>query len=127
MQHPHNNISTSSIFVDEDRRIMLGDPWITPPVYSQEMSQNVFACPSPEKILFQNDQILSMCPYRSDLFSLGAVVLEALNFEHMDVLYEKGFRRVLEGKVKEKLAAVKDEGLRYRLAVVLSHDPQNRD
>ena len=47
IQHPHNNISTSSIFIDNDRRILVGDPWITPPAYNQEMTQNVFACPSP--------------------------------------------------------------------------------
>lgn len=73
---------------------------ITPPSYSQELNQNAFACPSPEKILFQNDQISTICPFRSDLFSLGTVVLETLYFEHMDVLYEKGFRKVIESRVK---------------------------
>jgi len=100
MNHPHNNISTSSVFIDKDRKIILGDPWITPPAYNHGINQNVFACPSPEKILLQNDQILTICPYRSDLFSLGTVVLEALNYEHMDVLYEKGFRKLIESKVK---------------------------
>ena len=33
--HAHGNISTSSIFIDEQRRIVLGDPWITPPTYTQ--------------------------------------------------------------------------------------------
>jgi hypothetical protein len=47
MQHPHNNISSSSIFIDENRKILLGDPWITPPVYGHDMNQNVFTCPSP--------------------------------------------------------------------------------
>lgn len=75
MKHPHNNVSSSSIFIDTDRRIILGDPWITPPIISQDISQNLFACPSPERILLQNDQILSICPYMSDLFSLGTVVL----------------------------------------------------
>lgn len=127
MKHPHNNISTSSIFINEDRRILVGDPWITPPVYNQDMNQNVFACPSPEKILFQNDQIMSICPYRSDLFSLGTVVLEALFFEHMDILYEKGFRRLVENRVNDKLSKIKNEQLRFKLSIVLSHDPNNRE
>ena len=97
--HPHNNISSSSMFVDEDRQILVGDPWATPPAYNINQNQNGFAYPSPEKILYQNDQILSYDPYRSDLFSLGTVILESLNLEHMDVIYEKGFRRVIPQKI----------------------------
>jgi hypothetical protein len=46
-RHPHNNISTSSIFVDQSRRIVLTDPWAAPPTYVHDLSQNVFAYPSP--------------------------------------------------------------------------------
>ena len=105
----------------------MGDPWITPPIYNQDINQNAFACPSPEKILLQNDQIFNICPYRSDLFSLGIVVLEALNCEHMDVLYEKGFRKVIESRVQEKLNQIKDKSLKFKLAILLTHDPRNRD
>ena len=45
----------------------------------------------------------------------------------MDVLYEKGFRRVLDHKVQEKLSKIKNEQFRYRLSLVLAHDPRNRD
>ena len=78
---------------------MLGDPWATPPVYQFKQNQNGFSYPSPEKILYQNDQIFEMDENKSDLFSLGTVVLETLNLEHMDIIYEKGFRRILPHRI----------------------------
>lgn len=45
----------------------------------------------------------------------------------MDILYEKGFRKLLDSKVKEKLANIQSENLRYKLSIVLSHNPQNRE
>ena len=74
-----------------------------------------------------NDQIGGICPCRSDLFSLGTVILEVLNLEHMDILYEKGFRKVVEGRVQAKIREVKDEGLKYRLSIILSHEGRDRD
>ena len=35
--------------------------------------------------------------------------MEAMNFEHMDVLYEKGFRKVIETKIQEKLSKIRSE------------------
>jgi hypothetical protein len=77
--HPHNNISSAAIFVNEERQIIVGDPWITPPAYQIYQNNNGYSYPSPEKILYQNDQLHHFCPFRGDLFSLGVVTLEALN------------------------------------------------
>ena len=86
----------------------MGDPWATPPAYNLNQNQNGFAYPSPEKILYQNDQIYEYDPYRSDLFSVGVIALEAIHLEHMDVIYEKGFRRVLQAKIEQKLSKVEN-------------------
>ncbi len=50
--------------------------------------------PSPEKILYENKLISSYNLTNSALFTLGVVLREAFNLEHMDSLYEKGFRRI---------------------------------
>lgn len=55
------------------------------------------------------------------------VILEALNFEHMDVLYEKGFRRILEDKVYQKINNIQDPSLKNQLRVLLAFEPRDRD
>lgn len=34
-------------------------------------------------------------PYLSDYYSLGVLALELIHQEQMDIIYEKGFRRIL--------------------------------
>ena len=35
------------MYVDEERQILVGDPWATPPAYNINQNQNGFAYPSP--------------------------------------------------------------------------------
>lgn len=55
--------------------------------------------PSPEKILFRNGFIKEPDSFLSDLFSLGIVLLEIYFFQHMDIIYEKGYKRMFESKL----------------------------
>ena len=45
----------------------------------------------------------------------------------MDILYEKGFRRVLQSKVDERLRTIKNQSLRSKLELLLSFDPRKRE
>jgi hypothetical protein len=39
----------------------------------------------------------------------------------MDILYERGYRRVLDIKIIERLAALKNDSLKKHLRIILSH------
>ena len=46
--------------------------------------------------------------------------------EQMDIIYEKGFRRILEDSIKAKIQMVELEGLKIKLKILLSYDPKER-
>ena len=75
MKEFHNNISASNIYIQEDRTIILGDPWILCEnnEFKDFLHGNIY--PSPEKILHKNGYISEPDPFLSDLFSLGVTIL----------------------------------------------------
>lgn len=125
MNESHRNVSTSSIFLREDRTVLLGDPWV---LGESNMNFNLygFTYPSPEKILFDNQLIKSYNHGLSDLFTLGIVLLETMSLEHMDSLYEKGFRRIRHLKIIEKINMISNDFLRNKLKILLDHEPNKR-
>ena len=44
----------------------------------------------------------------------------------MDLIYEKGFRKILEESIKSKINMVNHEELKTKLKILLSYDPQQR-
>lgn len=46
--------------------------------------------------------------------------------EQMDIIYEKGFRRILEDSIKAKIQMVELEELKIKLKILLSYDPKER-
>lgn len=46
--------------------------------------------------------------------------------EQMDIIYEKGFRRILEDSIKAKIQMVELEELKIKLKTLLSYDPKER-
>lgn len=47
--------------------------------------------------------------FLSDYYSLGALLLELLHMEQMDVIYEKGFRRIIEDNIKTRISSAKNK------------------
>jgi serine/threonine protein kinase len=88
------------------------------------MHGNIY--PSPEKILFKNGYINEPDQFLSDLFSLGVTLLEMYLLEHMDIIYEKGCKRILETKLVEAINKVTSKELKKRLKIILSQEPVKR-
>ena len=103
MEEYHTKISASNIYINEDNTIILGDPWILCEMndFNGNLQGNIY--PSPEKILHKNGYIGEPDLFLSDLFSLGVTLLEMYFLEHMDVIYERGYKRISEIKMIEKI------------------------
>jgi serine/threonine protein kinase len=104
-QH-HSKISASNIYINEDQTVVLGDPWLLSEEnnFNETMHGNIY--PSPEKILFRNGYINEPDAFLSDLFSLGVALLEMYFLEHMDTIYEKGYRRIVETRLVENISNI---------------------
>lgn len=87
---------------------MLSDPWLFSKEYASiyTFHLNGFIYPSPEKILYENDMIDGYDPYLSDYYSLGVMALELIHLEQMDIIYEKGFRRIQEDTIQKLISKV---------------------
>jgi len=75
LNQSHLRISSNSIFINEDRTVVLGDPWLF--IGGNDVNSNIngYSYPSPEKILHDNGLIQSYDGCLSDLFTLGVVLL----------------------------------------------------
>lgn len=86
---------------------------------NKKLQGNIY--PSPEKILFENGYIQNYDIFLSDLFSLGVMILDIFFLEHMDILYERGYRRLIENRVFEMINKFRSKDLRNKLQILLSH------
>ena len=62
----------------------------------------------------------------SDLFSLGVTLLEMLFYEHMDIIYERGYKRIVESKLIEKINKITSKELKHKIKIILSLEPLKR-
>lgn len=69
---------------------------------------NVHIYPSPEKLECMNNIRSDYNWYTSDLFSLGMVILEAVNLEFLDDIYKPNYRDINYLSLENKLQAIKN-------------------
>lgn len=75
INHPHENISSSVFFINENRSMILGDPFMFSRENQPAKVRNGFVYPSPELIKYQNHEIEDYNKHLSDLFTFGLVLL----------------------------------------------------
>lgn len=73
VRHQHNSLSLSSIYITPKRQVLLADPWLC----QQQLQLKTFQ--SPEKRMFENDQIDSYSDYRSSLYEAALVILSIVS------------------------------------------------
>jgi hypothetical protein len=45
----------------------------------------------------------------------------------MDIIYDKGYRRILENKLIEKIENIRINSLKTKIKILLSHEPSKRN
>ena len=47
-------------------------------------------------------------------------------YEHMDIIYERGYKRILESKLIEKINKITSKELKHKIKIILSLEPMKR-
>ena len=128
LQHPHERVSLSSVFVRENHSIFLSDPWLFPrdETASLDLNKNGHSYPSPQKIHYQNNLGDAYDPYLSDYYSLGLLILQLIHMEDMTFIYSKGYRRIYEQAIVKLIGKVGSEEVRNKLKILLDFYPNQR-
>jgi len=96
--------------------------------HSCSIEQHIYLSPEQiEAMEYGGAQPQKYSPVLSDVFTLGIIVLEVMNLNWMDSLYENGY--VNSGKLQQVLATIKGH-YSQQLREVVSHmvrlDPKDR-
>lgn len=130
--YQHQALSSSRVYIESEGLIKISDPELMKQLNNLTAKNNAS---SEQHIYLSPEQIEAMefggapkySPVVSDVFTLGMVVLEAMQLDWMDAAYENGY--VSSGKLHQILESVRDhysKELRDVVARMIRLDPKER-
>lgn len=108
----HESLCSSRVFIEKDGLVKVGDPFLlsqhpnTDCMSVRNHEQHIYL--SPEQIQFMVQPKHQYLPQKSDVFTLGMVLLEAAGLEFLDEFYEESHTIINERRILAKIAQVKE-------------------